>query len=180
MRMGRSAGRGGSRRCVPVSALGALLAVTAALFLSVAASSTGTSVAPTRLVLSSLSSAAAATSLSTKTLYARNDPWKRYLAPEQACPGGERVDLPTARQAETVACLINFARSRRGLRPLTTVAILSGASALKARAILRCGNFAHNPCGGDWEAAVRSTGYLGLSGRICTSPAAVLGRLVRR
>ena len=42
--------------------------------------------------------------------------------------------------------------------------ILNGASVRKGQAILRCGRFAHNPCGGDWTAAVRSTGYSGTFG----------------
>jgi uncharacterized protein YkwD len=63
-----------------------------------------------------------------------------------------------------VACLLNFARERRGLRRLVVVPILNGASATKARQILRCGNFAHNPCGGDWAASIRSTGYAGSFG----------------
>lgn len=67
-------------------------------------------------------------------------------------------------QATTLACLVNFARRRRGLRELAVASILNGASARKARAILRCANFAHNPCGGDWTAAVRSTGYGGRFG----------------
>jgi uncharacterized protein YkwD len=116
---------------------------------------------PIRLVLSSLASAAPAKHLSTATLYATNDPWRRYLANEQVCPGAERTDLPLARQAKSVACLVNFARKRRGVRQLLVTPILNGASAKKAKAILRCQDFAHDPCGGDWTASVRSTGYVG-------------------
>jgi uncharacterized protein YkwD len=115
-------------------------------------------------VLASSAVAAPATKLATTALYAKNDPWKSYLASERVCPGGERTDLPLASQANTVACLVNFARKRRGLRELAVASILNGASVRKARAILRCGNFAHNPCGGDWTTAVRSTGYTGLFG----------------
>jgi len=120
--------------------------------------------APIRAVLSSLTPTGAAKRLSTTSLYAKNDPWKEYLASERVCPGGERTDLPLSSQADTVACLVNFARNRRGLRELSLAPILNGASTRKARAILRCGNFAHNPCGGDWTTAVRSTGYAGLFG----------------
>lgn len=117
-----------------------------------------------RLVLSSAATAAPAKELNTTSLYAKNDPWKGYLASERVCPGGERTDRSLASQVGTVACLVNFARSRRGLRELAVAPILNGASARKARAILRCGNFAHNPCGGDWTTAVRSTGYAGVFG----------------
>lgn len=97
-------------------------------------------------------------------LYAKNDPWKAYLASERTCPGGERTDLPAAQQLATVACLVNFARKRRGLRPLAVLPVLNGASVRKARQIIRCATFAHNPCGGDWTSAVRSTGYAGVFG----------------
>ena len=124
----------------------------------------GSGAKPIRIVLSSVSAAAPAGRVSTKALYARDDPWKKYLASERVCPGGERTDLPPKSQAETVACLLNFAREQRGLRGLAVASILNGASVRKGQAILRCGRFAHNPCGGDWTASVRSTGYAGSFG----------------
>ena len=117
-----------------------------------------------RSVLSSLAPSSPARKLSTTSLYAKDDPWKQYLASEQVCPGGERTDLPLASRAETVACLVNYARKQRGLRQLSVTSMLNGASARKARAILRCRNFAHNPCGGDWTTSVRSAGYAGVFG----------------
>ena len=105
-----------------------------------------------------------ALALSTQALYATYDPWSEYLASESVCPGGERTDLPVAQQEATVVCLINFARTRRGLRVLSVASVLSGGSTRKAAAIRRCGVFAHNPCGGDWKSAVRSNGYVGAFG----------------
>ncbi len=102
--------------------------------------------------------------LSTSGLYARNDPWKPYLAGERTCPGGERTDLSVERQTATVACLVNFARRRRGLNALAVRSILNAASVKKANAIVRCASFSHNPCGEDWMSAVRSTGYEGVFG----------------
>ena len=116
---------------------------------------------PVRIVRSAFGTGERALALSTTSLYAKNDPWKGYLASESACPGGERVDLPVARQIATVACLVNFARKRRGLSDLAVRSVLNGASITKAKAIVRCQRFAHNPCGGDWTSAVRSTGYGG-------------------
>jgi uncharacterized protein YkwD len=124
----------------------------------------GTSQAPVRLVLSSSAAASPARKVSTAALYAKHDPWKKYLASERVCPGGERTDLPPKSQRQTVACLVNFARDRRGLRRLRLASLLEVASARKAQAILRCGRFAHNPCGGDWTASIRSTGYVGTFG----------------
>jgi uncharacterized protein YkwD len=119
---------------------------------------------PIRLVLSTSALTSSAAHVTTSSLYAKHDPWIRYLATEQECPGGERTDLPPLRQARTVACLVNFARRQRGLRELAMAAPLNGASAMKVREINRCGRFAHNPCGGDWAAPIRSTGYLGAFG----------------
>jgi uncharacterized protein YkwD len=119
---------------------------------------------PTRAVLSSLAPGERELSLSTSSLYAKNDPWLAYLASESVCPGGERTDLPVALQVATVACLVNFARKRRGLRPLVVVPLLNGASVRKARAIVRCETFAHNPCGEDWTSAARAAGYGGVFG----------------
>ena len=73
---------------------------------------------PVRLVLSSLDDEQRALALSTTSLYAPDDPWKRYLASEAECPGGERTRLPVAQQVETVACLVNYARRLRGLSEL--------------------------------------------------------------
>lgn len=61
-------------------------------------------------------------------------------------------------------CLVNFARKRRGLNPLPLEHVLSSASARKATAILRCENFSHNPCGGDWTRSIRLSGYTGAVG----------------
>jgi uncharacterized protein YkwD len=119
---------------------------------------------PVREVLSSSGHADRQLALATTSLYAENDPWKSYLASESVCPGGERTDLPVERQVAAVACLVNYAREREGLRDLVVLPVLNGASIRKARAIIRCENFAHNPCGGDWTTAVRSTGYPGVFG----------------
>jgi len=114
--------------------------------------------------MSSLAPGERALTLSTASLYPRNDPWKAYLASESVCPGGERTDLPLARRVATVACLVNFARKRHGLRELAVRPLFNGVSDKKAKAIVLCGQFEHNPCGGDWAAVVRSTGYDGKFG----------------
>lgn len=121
---------------------------------------------PIRSVLSasSTSTPAAASSAGTASLYATPDPWRKYLASEAACPGGERTDLPPKSQVRTVACLVNFARKQRGLRLLSLAPRLDVASATKAQAILRCGSFAHDPCGGGWSSSITATGYVGAFG----------------
>ena len=166
MRSGRrtpDGSRSGHSRFLRLVLTGALAAVLLALVLGVPARP-GSSAEPFRLVLASSAAASPTRSISTRALYAKNDPWKRYLASERVCPGGERTDLPPTRQARTVACLLNFARERRGLRRLAVASILNGASARKGQQILRCGRFAHNPCGGDWTASIKATGYTGAFG----------------
>ena len=94
----------------------------------------------------------------------RSNPWKLYLADDDTCPEGDRADLVGAQRAATVACLVNFARKRHGLQRLTVRSNLSLASADKVRAMVRCQNFAHDPCGTDGDLTVRANGYDGSFG----------------
>lgn len=108
-------------------------------------------------------------------LYAKNDPWKAYLAAETVCPGGERTDAPIAKQVSTIACLVNFARTKRGLSRLTVRSVLNRASIKKAREIVRCANFSHDPCGQSWTSTFTAVGYGGGYGEnlyIATGPLA--------
>lgn len=134
------------------------------LLLSGGASGGGGAAVPLRLVKSSQDALARTLASSTASLYAKNDRWKPYLASEAACPGGERTDLPLARQQRTLACLVNWARKRRGLEPLALASPLNVSSLRKAEDIARCENFDHSPCGGDWTFYVRAAGYTGAVG----------------
>ena len=97
-------------------------------------------------------------------LYAADDPWKAWLAPESACPGGERVDGPRARQSATMLCLLNYARKRQGLDPVRRSTLLSKTSAVKAAEIVRCDEFAHEPCNRPFDHAAVAAGYRGSFG----------------
>ncbi len=99
-----------------------------------------------------------------RPLYARHDPWRAWLAPESACPGGEATETPTARQAKTLLCLLNYARAHQGLRPLKRSRLLSRTSLVKAREIVRCETFAHEPCGRPANHAALAAGYTGSFG----------------
>lgn len=117
------------------------------------------------------------------SLYAKDDPWKEYLADEQTCPGGERSDAPLAAQAETMVCLVDYARKRRGLEPLATVALLNDASVMKAARIVRCRDFNHDACDMDPAADARAAGYratwgenLYIAGGLLGSPRVALDR----
>jgi uncharacterized protein YkwD len=92
-------------------------------------------------------------------LYPPNDPWKAYLAPERACPHGEDRTRPVEAQAQTMICLLNWARRRRGLRPLANHPLLARAAAFKARDIVACGDFAHEACGKPSDAVVAEAGF---------------------
>jgi uncharacterized protein YkwD len=97
-------------------------------------------------------------------LYAKDDPWRRYLAPERECPGGEILDAPLRSQAETMVCLVNYARTQDGLQPVSTVGLLNESSLAKARKIVRCTDFNHDACGEDAAADARGAGYNGAWG----------------
>ena len=96
-----------------------------------------------------------------ESLYVPNDRWTAYLADESTCPGGERTDLPLDRQANVMACLIDFARRQRGLAPLTTVDVLNGSALVKTNRVVRCQAFAHAACGDDPASDARTAGYHG-------------------
>src|SRR6185312_15060921 len=69
---------------------------------------------------------------STPTLYPPSDPYRRYLADEATCPGGERTDLPPAQQIQVMLCLINWARERAGLNALAQTVLLASTAKQKA------------------------------------------------
>jgi uncharacterized protein YkwD len=94
-------------------------------------------------------------------LYARSDPWSAYLADERTCPGAESTTAPLAEQAETMVCLIDYARRVHDLPPLLVAPTLSDAAQLKGDAIVRCGTFDHAPCGPDSLDVADHVGYLG-------------------
>ena len=98
------------------------------------------------------------------SLYAKDDPWRRYLAPESVCPDAEDTDAPLLAQAETMVCLINYARAQGGLRPVSPIALLNLSSGQKAAKIIRCTDFNHDACGEDAAADVRAAGYNGAWG----------------
>jgi uncharacterized protein YkwD len=97
-------------------------------------------------------------------LYARDDPWKDWLAPESACPHAEDATRSGAQQVQATLCLLNFARRRQGLEPLKLSALLSRTSGAKAADMVRCNKFAHEPCGAPANQAALKAGYRGSFG----------------
>src|SRR4051812_48158067 len=91
-------------------------------------------------------------------LYAADDPWAAWLAPESSCPGGETAAARRT-EATTMLCLINYARAHQGLGPVALVTSLTAASAAKAGDIVRCGEFEHGACGKRSDQAATDAGY---------------------
>jgi uncharacterized protein YkwD len=116
-----------------------------------------------RLLYATAALAAAALAV-TPTLQARTDPWRPWVAGEAACPGGGDAKIPPARQLRTMLCLVNFARERQRLAPLTLSSALTASSRAKARDIARCGVFEHEACGREPDAGARAIGYRGAWG----------------
>jgi uncharacterized protein YkwD len=73
--------------------------------------------------------------------------WTAYVASESVCPGGDDPAAAPRDQVWTMICLVNYARTRRGLPAVSTVQALLASAALKAREIDGCERFAHDPCG---------------------------------
>jgi uncharacterized protein YkwD len=59
-----------------------------------------------------------------------------------------------------MTCLVNYARTRRGLKPLRSSAALLAAGRLRLAASIRCNTLSHDACGEPFEAVFRQSGYL--------------------
>jgi uncharacterized protein YkwD len=86
----------------------------------------------------------------------------RLLAPPGVCAGDQTVAAGPGLGAEeqTMACLINYARGKRGLRSLRSSPSLVAAAQLRLAASIRCNTLSHSACGEPFEAVFRRTGYL--------------------
>lgn len=88
-----------------------------------------------------------------------------YVAPLSACEGESAVAAPAASEQQTMACLVNWARVKRGLKPLHLSSKLRFAAELKIAGDLRCNDFSHTPCGTDFLSFFQRSGYLAQNGR---------------
>jgi uncharacterized protein YkwD len=59
-----------------------------------------------------------------------------------------------------MTCLVNYARSKGGLKPLRSSAALVAAGQLRLAASVRCNTLSHDACGEPFEAVFRRSGYL--------------------
>ena len=76
--------------------------------------------------------------------------WVRYLAPASACPHAGDGQASAVQQQESMACLINWMRSRIGARRLAWSPRLATVADAKAHVVIQCGDFSHYPCGARW------------------------------
>ncbi len=74
---------------------------------------------------------------------------------------GGSVELARARKS--MACLVNYARARKGLRKLRVQKKLIWSARRKSRDILRCG-FSHSACGRQFDYWIKRSGYVGQGG----------------
>ncbi|HET9593905.1 MAG TPA: CAP domain-containing protein [Solirubrobacterales bacterium] len=81
----------------------------------------------------------------------------------QACRGQTDSTASFDAQEQTMVCLVNQARTSRGLVPLTALRTLTKAADHKSRDILRCNQFSHEACGRDFTYWMTRFGYQGCS-----------------
>jgi uncharacterized protein YkwD len=81
----------------------------------------------------------------------------------QACHGQHDSRASADAQERTMLCLVNHARSARGLPPLAASRPLVKAADHKARDILRCDEFSHEACGREFTYWMTHFGYQGCS-----------------
>jgi uncharacterized protein YkwD len=84
-------------------------------------------------------------------------------AARAACPGQNSLSAPAAAQERTMLCLVNRARSSRGLEPLVAPQSLTRAADRKTGDILRCDEFSHEACGREFTYWMSHFGYHGCS-----------------
>jgi uncharacterized protein YkwD len=82
-------------------------------------------------------------------------------AASAACPGQNATGAPATAQEQAVLCLVNGARTSRGLAALAAPPSLAEAAAHKSGDILRCDEFSHEACGRDFTYWFDRVGYHG-------------------
>jgi uncharacterized protein YkwD len=80
-----------------------------------------------------------------------------------ACPAQGKLHAPAAAQERAMLCLVNRARSARGLAPLVALEPLAQAADRKSADILRCDEFSHEACAHEFTYWMTSFGYQGCS-----------------
>ena len=79
----------------------------------------------------------------------------------QACQGRHNGKASANAQERVMLCLVNQARSARGLPPLVASKDLNKAAHHKSRDIIRCDEFSHEACGREFTYWMTHFGYDG-------------------
>src|SRR5207253_7643357 len=77
------------------------------------------------------------------------------------CPHQADATASSSLQERAVLCLVNRARSSRGLDPLAAPRSLARAADRKSADILRCDEFSHEACGREFTYWIERRGYGG-------------------
>jgi uncharacterized protein YkwD len=91
--------------------------------------------------------------------YPINDQWKGFLPSRSSCAGSTSDPSATTTTEHSMICVLNFARTRDGLRALPVSRELNRSSRLKALDIIRCQEFSHEACGKEARAVADAVGY---------------------
>lgn len=94
--------------------------------------------------------------------------WEALLASEDECPGQNAADGSDEDLRSAVICLIDHARSQRGLRQLERSEPLQQSASRKARDIVRCEEFSHTACDRDQGYWFQRVGYMSGCRRVGT------------
>lgn len=86
------------------------------------------------------------------------------VASAKKCPGSDSLSASVASQKKAMLCLINHARSSKGMNKLRLSNNLSQAADAKTRDDIKCGDFSHTPCGKDFTQYFYRSGYLPSNG----------------
>ena len=91
--------------------------------------------------------------------YPLRDRWAGFLPKPQACPESTDASPSPGAAQPAMICVLNYARSRDGLRALPVSPLLQRSAHLKALDIIRCQQFSHAACGKDPHAVADEVGY---------------------
>ncbi len=89
-----------------------------------------------------------------------------FVAPTEACKAPRRQPRGVVAQVQTMRCLVNWARLRRGLPSLRVSSVLDRSARLKATAIDQCQDFSHTACGLPLLWVFDRAGYLAAGGTV--------------
>lgn len=81
------------------------------------------------------------------------------VASASTCPGSRSMAISAAERRAALVCLVNYARTTVGLRPVRESRTLTRVAHAKGNDVMVCGDFAHTACGKDAFAYVVASGF---------------------